>query len=26
LLVITKLNNVFSVLENEEAAAKSFAN
>jgi anti-sigma B factor antagonist len=26
LLVITKLNNVFSVMENEEAAAKSFAN
>jgi anti-sigma B factor antagonist len=26
LLVITKLNNVFSVLENEEVAAKSFAN
>jgi len=25
LLVITKLNNVFSILENEEAAAKSFA-
>jgi anti-sigma B factor antagonist len=26
LLVITKLNNVFSVLENEEEASKSFAN
>lgn len=26
LLVITKLNNVFSVLENEEAAANSFTN
>jgi anti-sigma B factor antagonist len=26
LLVITKLNNVFSVLENEEVAAKSFSN
>ncbi|MFM7016232.1 MAG: STAS domain-containing protein [Bacteroidota bacterium] len=26
LLVITKLNNVFSVLENEESAAKTFAN
>ena len=26
LLVITKLNNVFSVMENEELASKSFAN